>query len=298
MARRLPSLLSRSLMACVPVFGLLVASGAGSASAAPVPINVPSAPLAALKHLMIGEHGTNRAVGGQTALGSFGPKKEESGNWSGYADDNSQGYTMVTARWKEPAIACTKTTPPSVAAFWVGIDGYGSATVEQDGSLAYCQGNADPNNPGPFYYTWWEMAPKDPIEYGGSSVEVGDQITASVTRIGTKYTLKVVDSPHSDNNFTKYQYCAAKTCVDSSAEWVAEAPTGPCGQYPLASFDRWQVSSASVESATKSGTISSFPDYVITMTAANKAVLAGPGTLNEAGNEFTDTWDAAGGTSC
>jgi hypothetical protein len=292
MARRLPSFLSRSLVACVPVIGLLVAAGTGSASAAPAPISARSAALAALKHLMLGEHGTDHMVGAQPAGVGFGPKKVSSGNWSGYADDNSEGYTSVTAHWKEPSIVCTpQTASNTLAAFWVGIDGYNSATVEQDGSMAYCYQSQGKSYA--YYYTWWEMAPKDPIESVGTSVQPGDEITASVTRAGTKYTLKVVDSTNpTGNSFTKVQYCPAKTCVDSSAEWVVEAPAGASGQDPLADFGTWQPQGATVTTATKSGTISSFPDYFITMNYQN-AVLALPGTLNEAGNAFTDTWKAA-----
>ncbi|MGH3155735.1 MAG: G1 family glutamic endopeptidase, partial [Streptosporangiaceae bacterium] len=242
--------------------------------------------LAALKQLMIGEHGTNHGAGGHAAVVGFGPKKVTSGNWSGYADDNSEGYSTVTAHWKEPTVNCGTQDVESMAAFWVGIDGYSSATVEQDGSLAYCYEDTA------YYYTWWEMEPKYPIETVGNSVKAGDEITASVTRVGTKYTLKVVDSTNPDNSFTKYRYCPAKTCVDSSAEWVAEAPAGTSGQYPLAEFSNWQPQGATVTSATKSGTISSFPDYFITMDDSN-TVLALPGPLNEAGNKFTDTWKAS-----
>lgn len=286
MDRRLPSRLARSVGACVPVLALLIVSGTGNVSAARVPVNARAAALATLKHLMLGEHGTDHAVGGQTVLGGFGPKKVTSGNWSGYADGSGRSYTTVTAQWKEPAVTCGSKN--SMAAFWVGIDGYGSATVEQDGSLAYCDSGT------PYYYTWWEMEPRDPIEFVGFAVRPGDEINASVTREGTKYILKVSDTTTPGNAFTKYQQCAAKTCVNDSAEWVAEAPAGPDGQYPLASFTPWTVQGATVKTWSQSGTISTFPDYFITMTEKDSTVLAKSGLLNHAGNSFADTWLAAG----
>lgn len=286
MDRRVPSRLTRSVGACVLVLGLLIAAGMGNASAAPVPVNTRAAALSALKHLMIGKHGTDHALGGPTGLGGFGPKKVTSGNWSGYADDNGRSYTTVTAHWKEPTVTCPS-KGDTMAAFWVGIDGYDSATVEQDGSLAWCDSGT------PYHYTWWEMEPKYPIEFVSGGVKPGDQIEASVTRDGTKYTLKVSDTTTSGNSFTKYQYCAARTCADSSAEWVAEAPTRPDGkQYPLAKFTPWTVQGATVKTSSQSGTISTFPDYFITMTS-DSTVLAKPGLLNHTGSSFTDTWLAS-----
>jgi Peptidase A4 family len=286
MDRRLPSFLARSLGACVPVLALLVVSGAGSASAARVPANARAAALAALKHLMLGEHGTNHAVEGQPVLGGFGPKKVTSRNWSGYVDGSGRSYTMVKARWKEPAVTCG--SKESLAAFWVGIDGYSNRTVEQDGSLAYCYEGS------PYYYTWWEMVPKDSIEVVGKAVQPGDVIDASVTRNGTKYILRVTDTTTPGNTFTKYQYCGAKTCVDASAEWVAEDPARSRRVlYPLAEFKPWTVQDAAVKTSARSGTISTFPDYLLTMTKSS-TVLARPGMLNHAGNSFTDTRQPAG----
>ena len=56
-------------------------------------------------------------------------------------------------------MTCTSAT--SLAAFWVGIDGYSSSSVEQDGTLVECyRGTA-------YYYTWWEMYPTNAIQVVG-----------------------------------------------------------------------------------------------------------------------------------
>ena len=60
--------------------------------------------------------------------------------------------------------------------FWVGIDGFTSGSVEQDGTLIECSGGRA------FYFTWWEMFPTNSIQVVGSSVRPGDAISASVVQ--------------------------------------------------------------------------------------------------------------------
>ena len=68
------------------------------------------------------------------------------------------------------------------------------------------------------------MFPRNNVQMVSTAVRPGDHITSSVTRSGTKYTLKLTDSTHPAASFSTTQACAAATCVDSSAEWIAEAP--------------------------------------------------------------------------
>lgn len=51
-------------------------------------------------------------------------------NWSGAAATGS-GFSSVTSTWTEPSVTCNSTN--DLMAPWVGIDGYGSSTVEQTG---------------------------------------------------------------------------------------------------------------------------------------------------------------------
>lgn len=62
----------------------------------------------------------------------------ESDNWSGYAVTGS-GFNDAEGSWIQPKADCSK-TPNSYAAIWVGIDGYSDSTVEQTGTLIYCNG--------------------------------------------------------------------------------------------------------------------------------------------------------------
>jgi hypothetical protein len=282
---RVPRILFRSSMACVPVLGLLIALGPAAnagiqASTATQAARAAAAARAALTHLSIGQPGTDHWVPGHTAR-IDGLTQVKSTNWSGYADDNSAGntYSSVSGNWAEPAVSCTS-RQTQYAAFWVGIDGFTSGTVEQGGTLAECYHQTA------YYYTWWEMYPTNSIQVVGSSVRPGDSISASVVRSGTSYTIKITDSTNSSNSFSTTQSCS--NCVNSSAEWIAEAPSS--GRVlPLANFGTWTESGATVNS----GVISSFPDDEITMVNNTGGVKAQPGPLNSSGNGFTVTWKSS-----
>lgn len=284
MQRRIPRLLLGSLAACLPALGLLVAFGPAAGAATAGQAGARAAARAALSELTVGQHPTNQRVPGDTVR-IRGLTQVRSLNWSGYADDHSAGNTYATAtgNWTEPSVRCTSKT--SYAAFWTGIDGYSSNSVEQDGTLAQCyHGTA-------YYYTWWEMYPTNSIQTVGSSVRPGDSISASVVRSGTSYTLSITDSTHPANSFSTTQTCS--TCANSSAEWIAEAPSSGGRVLPLANFGSWTESGATVKSGSTSGVISTFPDDEITMVDNAGNIEAQPGALNGSGSGFTVTWKSS-----
>jgi hypothetical protein len=282
MHRRLPRLAFYPLVACLPLLGLLLAfsppAGASTASHPSPRARALAAAIAELKQLKVGQHGTDHATG--RAVKIQGLTQVQSTNWAGYADDNTAGttYSTVTGNWSEPAVTCPRHGTQD-AVFWVGIDGFTSGTVEQDGTLAECsRGTA-------FYFTWWEMFPTNSIQVVGSTVSPGDSISSSVVRSGSSYTLKVTDSTHPANSFSTTQSCA--TCVNSSAEWIAEAPSSGSKILPLANFGTWTETGATVNS----GVITSDPDDELTMIDNSGAVKAQPGPLNGSGNGFSVTWE-------
>jgi hypothetical protein len=282
MHRRPLRLIGTALVACVPALGLALAfgpaAGASTATASPSASAAATA-RTALQHMSVGQHGYDHRVSGHAARVK-GLTQVESTNWSGYADTGT-GYSTVTGSWTEPSASCSSRTT-SLAAFWVGIDGYSSASVEQDGTLVECyEGTA-------YYYTWWEMYPTNAIQVVGESLRPGDKISASVVRSGTSYTLKVTDSTHTANSFSTTQSCSG--CADSSAEWIAEAPSGSSGVYPLSDFGTFTLSGATVSTTSKSGVISSFTDDEITMVDSSRHVEAQPGALNSSGNGFSVAW--------
>ena len=156
-----------------------------------------------------------------TVSGSF--------NWSGYvsAVPTAQEYTKVYGSWHIPKAYCT--AEQRINSVWVGLDGWqnNSNTVEQAGTTSFCyEGSV-------FYFTWYEMYPANTVEVG-STAAAGDAITASVTRSGTSYTLKLTDSTNTANSFSTAATCALKTCLDNSAEWIVERPAYSIGVVPLA----------------------------------------------------------------
>lgn len=188
--------------------------------------------------------GANLKAGasGTTAVGSF--------NWSGYADTSSTPgtFTAVSARWRQPATVCTP--EQELTAFWVGLDGFSNATVEQDGTLDWCfEGVA-------YYYSWWEMYPGESVTVG-STVQPGDLITASVKRSGTSYRLSLSDAQNPANSFSTVQSCT--TCENESAEWIAERPAFSIGITPLAFFRTWNPVAAVQTSDGVTRTIGSGP---------------------------------------
>jgi hypothetical protein len=265
------------------VIGLALAFGpaAGASTAAASPsARAAAAARTALEQLAIGQHSSDQRTlrQGEVAPKVKGLTQVQSSNWSGYADTGS-GFSTVTGNWTEPSASCTSTE--SLAAFWVGIDGYSSDSVEQDGTLIECYGGAA------YYYTWWEMYPSNDIQVVGDTLRPGDSISASVVRSGTSYTLKVTDSSRSGDSFSTTQ---SGSFADSSAEWIAEAPSGSSGVYPLSHFSTFSLSSATVKTTSKSGVISSFTDDEITMVDSSGNVEAQPGSLNSSGNAFSVTW--------
>jgi hypothetical protein len=290
---RLPTLAVRCLAACIPALGLLVAFGpAASASAVRAPSVGPvrgAAPAlaarVALQQFLAGRHGFDHLVHVDLhGLGLSGQADAEgssqSTNWSGYADTGG-GFSAVSGSWTQPAADCSGFST-SVTSFWVGIDGTGSSTVEQDGTVAVCLFGTT------HYFSWWEMDPTNVMQLVGYSVEPGDAITAAVTRSGTSYTLTLTDSTHPADSFSTTQTCS--DCDNASAEWIAEAPTVLFGVTPLANFGTWDLNNATATAGSVSGAIPAFTGGAVTMVDSSGNVQAQPGALSSDGSAFTDTW--------
>ncbi|HEX3965018.1 MAG TPA: G1 family glutamic endopeptidase [Trebonia sp.] len=280
------------MLAVLPALGLFIgASTAANASAGHTVKSVSAAKtdkdaqakaaaVAFVKTLRVGFHSHSHPVVGHARSPVSALTQVTSTNWSGYADTGS-GFSAVSASWTEPTPTCSGRTE-SLAAFWVGIDGYSSSSVEQDGTLIECyQGKA-------YQYTWWEIYPVNDIQVVGESLAAGDAIKATVTRSGTSYKLTVTDSTHTANSFSTTQTYTGG--ADSSAEWIAEAPSGSSGVEPLAKFSTWTDANSAVTEGSTAGVISSFTDDEITMITSSGATEAQPSALNSAGNGFTVTW--------
>jgi hypothetical protein len=209
----------------------------------------------------------------------------DSYNWSGYADTatTAQTFTRVSGAWTTPSVTCS--AEDQLTSDWIGLDGATDGTVEQAGTISWCYQDT------PTYFTWYEMYPAGTVEVG-TTLAPGDKISASVTRSDTKYTIKLTDSTHTANSFTKTATCALDTCLDESAEWIAERPSFSIGIAPLANYGTFGMSKGDETAAGKSGTIGSYStvDEITMIDATGAYDLSTPSALTTE-NAFTTTWN-------
>jgi hypothetical protein len=213
--------------------------------------------------------------------------RAQSTNWAGYASTGAT-FKKVVGTWTQPSVNCS-TAPNGIVAFWVGLDGYNSSTVEQDGTIAICSGGS------PSYYDWWEMYPTNAVQLV-HSISAGDVVTGSVSFSGGTYTLSVTDATHSGDSFTTHQSCSGG-CSRNSAEWIAEAPCCQSGRvYPMPDFGKEKFKKASATNdAGHKGTINdnAWTAVSITMVNGSGQTKVSTSSLNASGNAFSCTWQRA-----
>ena len=290
------------LMRCLLVSGsaamlaggmMLTAGSAATVTAAPARAAQPASHYSAhfvaearsaLVHFLSKHHQALEPTHQISRTGPVGTTDVDSFNWSGYADSSATTgtFSQVSAEWKTPFVACNR--EDTITSEWVGLDGFSSDTVEQDGTLGWCFEGS------PIYFTWYEMFPAGTIEVG-TSLQPNDIIKASVSRTGTSYTLAVTDFSRPANSFSVTSTCAAATCLDTSAEWIAERPSFSIGIAPLADYGIWRVSGASETAAGVTGTISSYPtnDQIGMVDATDTYELSVPSSL-VGGSSFSTLW--------
>ena len=147
--------------------------------------------------------------------------------------------TSVSASWVQPTGTCSSRTD-QYSSFWVGLDGYSSDSVEQDGTDTDCVNGKPPvlrlvrDHPNPSYNF-------------GSTVKPGDTMTASATYEGSnEFKLTLADTTRGWSSSTTQDVSGA---ARSSAEVIIEAPccTNSGGILPLADFGTVQVSNSVVD---------------------------------------------------
>jgi hypothetical protein len=200
-----------------------------------------------------------------------GRGEETSTNWSGYAA-YGQTFTAVQGGWTQPAASCSlKGRQVSLAAFWVGLDGYLNKTVEQTGTEADCEGSR------PVYYAWYELYPQK-LFVIPKPVEPGDVLRAKVTQS----TLELEDKTA---GWTSTEEFLPASLEFSSAEWIAEAPFTR-----LTNFGSVHFSGASASVGKTTGSISAWENDSITLVGGrgrHTTTLAEPGGLEEEGSSFS-----------
>jgi hypothetical protein len=171
-------------------------------------------------------------------------------NWSGYKINPGSAVTAVGGTWVQPAATGVS---GAMSAIWVGIDGWGSGTVEQCGTDAYMGANGKAQ-----YYAWYELfgdqtpSSQNPTLKGPDfsmvtipnfAVQPGDTISAEVSLVPTttrSFVFNMTDRPANGGpleTFSLVQTTQYVTPQRSSAEWIVEDPgKGSGGLYPLANF--------------------------------------------------------------
>jgi hypothetical protein len=209
-------------------------------------------------------------------------------------------YTSVSTSWTQPSIingGCTSSDPTGLtknspyAAFWAGLDGYNSDSVEQTGTIAYCSG------PKAKYYAWYEMYPAGLVVYS-NTVAPGDEMSASVAyapttttgRHGRKstayvYTLKLTDATAGWTE--KTPITTTTSYARSSAECITEAPSYE-NILPLADFGTVSYSSCDANGSA----LTSFPSELEQITMVNGTTGATESSTSplDASGDFSNTW--------
>jgi hypothetical protein len=153
---------------------------------------------------------------------------QNGGNWSGYVATGGS-FTSVSASWSEPPVSCNSTN--DLYAPWVGIDGYGSGSVEQTGVATDCSSGS------PSYQAWYEMYPAAPVYYG-DPVSAGDSFSASVTTDGAgNYTMTITDNTQGWTETTPGSYQGQ----NASAEAILESPTAAYPNFGQVDFSGFQI---------------------------------------------------------
>jgi len=166
------------------------------------------------------------------APGASSTSGATSSNWAGYVS-TAGPFTSVSATWIQPRATCTSSG--TYSAFWVGLDGDGSNSVEQTGSEVDCFGGTAR------YYSWYEMYPKFPVNFP-LPVHPGDVFHGSVVAgTGGAFTLVLSDLTAGWSRTVHATYAPAKL---HSAEIIAEAPSSTSRVLPLTDFHTVLFSSA------------------------------------------------------
>lgn len=238
------SLLAAALLASAYTTGSAALAARASPRAAPLAKVKPGGPMAAPAP----RPGTPETFSGTTV-------NLVSGNWGGYvAQRQGVKFRYVRATFFVPYVDCAS-SPTSFSGHWVGLDGSGNSTVEQDGILAACQSGA------PVYSAWYEMYPLPPV-YSTITVRPGNSIVASAYYdSGTgKFTLSLTDTTNGQH-FSHTMSCpSGSRCRRASAEVISEAPSNGSSVLPLTDFRA-----------------ESFSDIVVTDSHGRRAGLRGPG---------------------
>lgn len=225
-------------------------------------VTVPALDINGLTKMLHGPH----AQGGQAA--------QDSTNWAGYVASGAT-YSSVTSNWVEPSVQCTT---DGIVGFWIGLDGYGSNTVEQDGSAVDCSTGT------PQHFAWWETYPANSVQEYTDPVSVGDHFTSTVTSLGGgQYSLVLTDSTQ---GWTESKTVTSAGAANASAEVITEAVSDNGAITPLPDFGSADFSGSTIDG----GSLDAAQAQQVDMTDAYGNQIAGTSSADSAG-DFTVSYD-------
>ncbi len=197
-------------------------------------------------------------------------------NWAGYAAHGT--FNSVSTTWTEPSIKCAATEHSAVASF-AGLDGAGSSTVEQIGTLDTCQ------NGTVVHKAFYEIYPKAAFRIA-KRVRAGDSLTASVVFAGSNtFTLTLRNNTAGWKFTTNQQSSGAQR---ASAEAITEAPSTSGGAImALSNFGRIKYGGTTANGQP----LANFGPEAITMVTNNNTVKAQPTAIS--GGSFAVVWHHA-----
>lgn len=199
-------------------------------------------------------------------------------NWSGYAATGGT-YTSVSSSWVQPQVKCTTR---GIVAFWVGLDGWGSDSVEQDGTGVDCADGS------PQTFAWWETYPANSVQEYGDPVDPGDRLTSTVTARGDGgYDLVLTDGTKgwTENHVVGKPFGAR----NASAEVVAEAVGSGGVITPLPDFGSVRFTGSTIDG----GTLQAVGAQGTDLTDINGTVIAATGAADSSGDFTVATVPAA-----
>lgn len=228
-------------------------------------------------------HGPRIAVGTLPNQMLSGIHVFTSSNWSGYAVVGEE-FTQATGTWIVPAVDCSS-SPYSSVSFWVGIDGWDDATVEQTGTDSDCDDGH------PKYYAWVEFAPKAGVTIKSVPVSPGDRMSADVIYDGSQFVVTTTNTTTGDSSTTTAIVPKAKR---TSAEWIAEANGYFLSDFGTVHFgpDFTAIGGNSATDSSTSGPIGAFgkKTQASVIVDGKQADLAVPSFLSVDGTSFNVDW--------
>lgn len=158
-----------------------------------------------------------------------------SSSWSGYV--NKQLANSVLGDWFVPKVSAPSSQIPGYSCQWIGLGGYGSDTLVQDGT------EADVNSDGSISYSvWYELLGTDyksdrQLRLSNIPIEPGDEFDSRVSMSvnGNTMTVNFAIGNDTQNVGTSFSITVDNfTNIPNTSEWISEATAKPdLKSYPL-----------------------------------------------------------------